>query len=86
MCKEISAAGGGIYVRASNANSGLGLIMDQVAKMEKKTYNSKMFKNYEDRFQFFLAFAVLMLLLEFFISSRRNLRLSELNLFEVKKS
>jgi len=86
MCKEISAAGGGVYVRASNANSGLGLIMDQVAKMEKKTYNSKMFKNYEDRFQFFLAFAVLMLVLEFFISSRRNLRLSELNLFEIRKS
>jgi Ca-activated chloride channel family protein len=86
MCKEISAAGGGVYVRASNANSGLGLIMDQVAKMEKKTYNSKMFKNYEDRFQFFLAFAVLMLVLEFFISSRRNLRLGELNLFEIRKS
>jgi Ca-activated chloride channel family protein len=85
MCKEISTAGDGVYVRASNANSGLGLVLDQVAKMEKKTYSSKLFKNYEDRFQFFLAFAVLMLVIEFFISGRKNMKLSELNLFEVKK-
>lgn len=85
MCREIADAGEGVYVRASDANSGLGLVMDQVSRMEKKTYSSKMFKNYEDRFQFFLAFAVLMLVIEFFISGRRNKKLSELNLFEVKK-
>ncbi|HKG08029.1 MAG TPA: VWA domain-containing protein, partial [Pedobacter sp.] len=85
MCKEISTAGDGVYVRASDANSGLGIVLDQVARMEKKAYNSKLFKNYEDRFQFFLAFAALMLVIEFFISSRRNLKLSELNLFEARK-
>jgi Ca-activated chloride channel family protein len=84
MCKEISEAGQGVYVRASNANSGLNIVMDQVNKMEKKTYDSKNFKNYEDRFQFFVGFALLLLILEFFISNRRNLKLSELNLFEVR--
>lgn len=82
MCKEISQAGNGVYVRASNANSGFNIVMDQVNKMEKKTYDSKNFKNYEDRFQFFLGFALLLLVLEFFISNRRNLKLSELNLFD----
>lgn len=85
MCKEISQAGNGVYVRANNANSGFNIVMDQVNKMEKKTYDSKTFKNYEDRFQFFLGFALLLLVLEFFISNRRNLKLSELNLFEVRK-
>jgi len=84
MCKEISQMGNGVYVRASNANSGLNIVMDQVNKMEKKGYDSKMFKNYEDRFQFFLGFALLLLVLEFLISNRRNLKLSELNLFEVR--
>lgn len=84
MCKEISQAGEGVYVRASNANSGLNIVIDQVNKMEKKTYDSKIFKNYEDRFQFFLGFALLLLALEFFVSNRRNLKLSELNLFEVR--
>lgn len=84
MCKEIAAAGNGAYVRASNANSGLNIVMDQIDKMQKKTYDSKVFKNYEDRFQFFFAFALVMLLIEFFISSRKNLKLSGLNVFEVK--
>lgn len=85
MCKEISEAGNGVYVRASNANSGLGIVMNQISKMEQKTFDSKVFKNYEDRFQFFLGFALILLVIEFFISSKKNLKLSELNLFEVRK-
>ncbi|GAA4788395.1 VWA domain-containing protein [Olivibacter ginsenosidimutans] len=84
MCKEISAVGHGVYVRASNANSGLGIVMNQVASMEKKTYDTKVFKNYEDRFQVFIALALLFLVLEFFISNRKNLKWSAWNLFEVK--
>ncbi|MHA4896167.1 vWA domain-containing protein [Pedobacter sp. PWIIR3] len=84
MCKEVAAAGGGVYVRASNANSGLGIVMDQVNKMQKKTYDSKVFKNYEDRFQFFLGIALILLVVEFFISNRKNVKLSSLNLFEVR--
>ena len=84
MCKEIAAAGGGAYVRASNANGGLGIVMDQVEKMKKKTFGTKMFKDYEDRFQFFLGLAFLALVIEFFISSRKNTKLTKLKLFEVK--
>jgi len=86
MCKEISAAGQGTYVRATNANSGLGIVMDQINKVQRKTYDSKTFKSFEDRFQFFLGFAFLLLLVEFFISNRKNLKLSGLKLFEVKNS
>jgi Ca-activated chloride channel homolog len=86
MCKEISAAGQGTYVRATNANSGIGIVMDQINKMQRKTYDSKTFKSFEDRFQFFLGFAFLLLVVEFFISNRKNLKLSGLKLFEVKNS
>jgi Ca-activated chloride channel family protein len=86
MCKEISAAGQGVYVRATNSNSGLNIVMDQINKVQRKTYDSKMFKDFEDRFQFFLGFAFLLLIIEFFISNRKSLRLSNLKLFEVKKT
>lgn len=86
MCKEIAAAGNGAYVRATNANSGLNIVMDQINKMQKKTYDSRMFKNYEDRFQFFVGITLILLLVEFFISNRKNLKLSALNLFEVRES
>ncbi len=85
MCKEIAAAGEGTYVRATNANSGLNIVMDQINKVQRKTYDSKTFKDFEDRFQFFMAFAFLLLIVEFFISNRKSLRLSGLKLFEVKK-
>jgi Ca-activated chloride channel family protein len=84
MCKEIATAGNGVYIRATDANSGLGIVMDQVGKMQQKDYASKVFKDFEDRFQFFLAIALLLLIIEFFISNRKNLRLSKLKLFEVE--
>ena len=86
MGKEIAAAGNGAYVRATNANSGLGIVMDQIDKIQRKTVDTKSFKDFEDRFQFFLAIAFLLLVIEFFISNRKSQRLSNLKLFEVKKA
>jgi Ca-activated chloride channel family protein len=86
MCKEIAAAGNGAYVRATNASSGLSLVMDQIGKIQRKTVDSKSFKDYEDRFQFFLGIAFLLLVVEFFISNRKSQRLSNLKLFEVKNT
>lgn len=85
MCKEIAMAGGGVYTRATNAGNGLNIIMEQIGKVQRKLYDSKSFKDYEDRFQFFLAFAFILLAVEFFISGRKNLRLSRIKLFEVEK-
>src|ERR1700744_367178 len=86
MGKEIAAAGNGAYVRATNANSGLGIVMDQIDKIQRKTVDTKSFKDFEDRFQFFLGFAFLVLVVEFFISNRKSQRLSNLKLFEVKNT
>ncbi len=86
MCKEITAAGNGVYVRATNANSGLNIVMSQISKVQRKTVDSKTFKEFEDRFQFFLGFAFLLLVIEFFIPNRKSLRLSGLKLFEVEKT
>lgn len=85
MLKEIASAGSGSYVRASNANAGLGIIMDQIDKMEKKEFGSKSFKDYEDRFQIFLIIALFLIVIEYFISNRRTTKLDGVNLFESKK-
>jgi Ca-activated chloride channel family protein len=84
MGKEIAAAGNGAYVRATNSNSGLGIVMDQINKVQRKTYDAKSFKDFEDRFQFFLGFAFLCLVIEFFVTNRKSLRFSKLKLFEVE--
>lgn len=85
MLKQIATAGNGTYVRATNANAGLGIIMNEVNKMEKKEFDSKVFKNYESRFQIFLFIALALFIIEFFISTRRSGKLDHVNLFEVKK-
>lgn len=84
MCKEVAAAGQGAYVRATNANSGMGMVMDEIGKVQRKTVDSRNFKEFEDRFQLFITIALLLLLIEFFVSGRKNLRLSNVNLFEVR--
>ena len=85
MLKEIAVAGNGSYVRASNANAGLGIIMNEIDQMEKKEFGSKSFKDYEDRFQLFLIIALILIVLEYFISNRRSSKLDGVNLFETNK-
>ena len=85
MLKEIAASGNGSYVRANNANAGLNIIMDEIDKMEKKEFGSKSFKDYEDRFQLFLIIALILIVIEYFISNRRSNKLDGVNLFETNK-
>jgi Ca-activated chloride channel family protein len=84
MGKEVSAAGKGAYVRATNSNSGMNIVMDQISRVQRKTVDSRNFKDFEDRFQFFLGLALVLLMAEFLISNRKSMRLSNVSLFEVK--
>lgn len=72
MMQKIAAAGHGAYVRASNAQVGLDLILEEIQKMDKTAFESKMFADYEDHFYFFLAISVLLLIVEILISEASN--------------
>lgn len=73
--KEIAMITGGSYVRATGTEFGLDLIYEErLSKMEKREFESKMRKHYKERFQIFLGLALLLLLIEPFISGRLNLR------------
>jgi Ca-activated chloride channel family protein len=81
MLQKIAAAGNGAYVRASNSNAGLQTIFDEINKLEKKEYESKTFSDYEDRFQYFVAIALFLLILEIFIYNKKSKFFSKINLF-----
>lgn len=85
MGREIAGTGGGVYVRATSANSGMDVVLNQLSHLQKEAYDSKVFKDFEDRFQFFLALAFLLLVVEFFLLNRKNARLNRFKLFEVRK-
>lgn len=84
MLQKIAAAGNGIYVRASNSNVGLEKIYDEINKMDKTEIEAKVFSDYEDQFQWFVAAAIVLLLIEVFISSGKRAWEKKFNIFEKK--
>ena len=79
--QEFAAAGGGVYVRANNTETGLNVVLEEIGKMEKKEFGTKVFTNFEDRFQYALGVALLLLVWELFLSDRNNAWWRKLNLF-----
>jgi Ca-activated chloride channel family protein len=64
VLKEIAAAGGGIYVHASNANMGFETILDKINSMNKMELKEVTFSRYDSKFQYPLALGLLFLLIE----------------------
>jgi Ca-activated chloride channel family protein len=83
--REIATAGGGAFVRASNSDAGLNVVLNAIDKLEKKQFESKMYSDYEDRFQVFIFLTFLILLIETFISERKSKLYKRLNLSENEK-
>jgi len=64
VLKEIAAAGGGIYVHASNANMGFETILDKINNMNKVDLKEVTFSRYESKYQYPLALGLIFLLIE----------------------
>ena len=84
MLQKIASAGNGIYVRASNSNVGLSKIYDDISKLDKTEIEAKVFTDYEDQFQWFVGAAIVLLLIEIFISAGKRGWERKFNIFEKK--
>ncbi|MCL2289809.1 MAG: VWA domain-containing protein [Bacteroidetes bacterium] len=81
VLKEIAAAGGGVYVHASNANMGFETILDKINNMNKVDLKEVTFSRYESKYQYPLALGLLFLLIEliwFSVKSRWKEQFSRL--------
>lgn len=79
--QQIADAGKGKYVRATSGDDGMSIILKELDGMEKKEFSSKMFTIFDEQFGWFLGLALITLLIEQFISNRKNKWWSKLNLF-----
>lgn len=70
--QRMTAMGNGKYYRATNYDDHLEKIYSDLSQLEKTEFGVKKVTDYEDRFYYFLAPALFLLLLEFFISERKN--------------
>jgi len=85
MCKEIAAAGKGVYVHADNGNGAYKVINKELNKLAKSDIKSSVFSEYNEQFQSFALLALLILLIDFFVFDRKNKRLSKLKIFDLKE-
>jgi Ca-activated chloride channel family protein len=72
LLQQIAHLGNGMYVRATTSETGLTRIFDDIGKIQKSEIEEKQFSDYEDRFQYFTALALFLLLLDLFIFERRT--------------
>lgn len=72
LLQRIASLGNGMYIRASNSEAGLNKIFDDINKIEKSEIESKQYSDYEDRFQYFIALALLFLILDLFVFERKT--------------
>ncbi len=84
MLSQIAASANGNFIRASNSILDLKGIIDDMQKLDKEKFESKVFTDYEDRFQIFLAITLLILLIEFLMSDRENRIIKRLFTFSEK--
>lgn len=67
MLVQLANAGGGAYVRATREHFGLDRLFAQINKIEKKSYDSLSYVDYEDQYFYFLWGAFCFLIVEFIL-------------------
>lgn len=85
MLQKIASITEGAYVRASKQDIGLDEIVKSINQMEKSELSTVRYEEYNEQYQYPLAVALVLLLLEFLILSRRNPRLRRFDIFRDKE-
>ncbi|MCL2041793.1 MAG: VWA domain-containing protein [Bacteroidales bacterium] len=81
ILQQIASIGGGMYIRANTSRAGLELIYEQINKMDKTEFETKMFADYEHQFQILLMFALAFILIELIVLERKGKLQRRIKLF-----
>jgi len=81
LLKTIASKANGVFVQASQADIGLGAVLDKIGELDKAQLENKMYTDYEDQFQWFLGLSLVLFFIEFLISERVSEWFKKINLF-----
>lgn len=84
MLNQVAAAAGGMYIRSTNTRLGLNVLFDEIDKMEKQELEARIYSEYEERFQYLVGLALMILLIDLFILERKNRLLKNIRIFHIK--
>ncbi len=82
MMRQLAEATGGVFRHGRGADMGLDSILEEIRALEKEQYETSIFVEYESRFHYFAALAVLLLILEFILRDRKNKWLGKIKIFD----
>ena len=85
MLEQIATITDGAYVRATKQSIGLEEIVKSINEMEKSELSTVRYEEYNEQYQYLLAVALSLLLLESLTLSRRNHRLRKFNIFREER-
>ncbi|MBU0528466.1 VWA domain-containing protein [bacterium] len=72
ILRDIAHAGNGIFIRIDNQTNSGGKLLETISKMEKKTFSSHEYAEYEDRYQIFAIFSLFFAVSAFIIPTKRK--------------
>ncbi len=82
MLEQTALTAGGAYIRATNRSIGLEEIVRRIAETEGAETTAQVFDEYNEQFQYLLAAALVLLILETLIIPRKNRLLAKFNIFK----
>ena len=82
MCKQVAAAGGGVYIHVENNSAAQQQLDNELDKLAKKETSTTVYSDFDEQFQAFGILALLLLILEVCIFDRRSPLLKRISLFK----
>ena len=74
---ELANSANGININANNSEIGLKKLFEEINKIEKKEISDMIFTDYKDRFPFFLALSLTLLMINLCINEHSNEKFNE---------
>ncbi|NLA25027.1 MAG: VWA domain-containing protein [Bacteroidales bacterium] len=81
--RSISSAAKGVYIREGGGASGISIISDEIAKMQQTTITTQQYTDYDEKFAYPVAIALILLITEIIISDKRNLKRKRIDIFKI---
>ena len=82
MCKEIAAAGNGVYIRIDNTNNAQRILQKEIDKLAKADIETTTYSEYNEQFMVMAWVAFILLLLEMLLMVKKKPRLRNFHLFD----
>jgi len=83
LLSEIAIAGGGIQIPANNVRDGVNNLVNELSGLEETGFETKIYTDFEEQFQYVALLALFLLILEYIILERKNRLLKKIDLFTI---